>query len=331
MLERVLLVEDESVLRKSLEQYLQHHGHFDVVSVNTLAGAQAQLDAEPFDLVLTDVRLPDGPGAELLARVQTLPAPPLVLVISAFGAPESTVAPLDQGAFAFVFKPFTRAQLEAVLLKAETHALLLKVARFLSSAAARENDLGLLGASPAIEQLRWSLRQLAHAETCVLVRGEIGAGKSLAARVLYEQSPRAAAPCLELDCTRVPEAELEAELFGREHASARGRTPAGPGCCELAHGRTLLLEEVGALPAGAQDRLLRLLQTKTLERLGGARSFRVMAYTLVPPDESQSRAGGKKQCSDKTHHQPQGLLDRRQKFVSIHASDQEPRRAGHRA
>ena len=276
MLERLLLVEDEIVLRESLEQHLQHQDRFEVVAVDTLVGAHAKLDTEAFDLVLTDVWLPDGLGAELLAKIQSLPAPPLVIVISAFGSPESAVASLDQGAFDYVFKPFTHAQLEAVLHKAEDHAQLLKVTRFLSSRAARENDLGLLGVSPALEQLRQSLRQLARTEECVLVQGEIGAGKSLVARVLYEQGLRAAAPCLKLDCTRVPETDLEAELFGCETPLVRSSTPRrGPGRCELANGRTLLLEEVSALPSAAQARLLRLLQTKTLERLGGARPIPV--------------------------------------------------------
>lgn len=279
MLERLLLAEDELVLRESLEHHLKEHGGFEVVAVNTLAAARAKLALEAFDLVITDVKMPDGLGTGLLAEINQQPVPPLVVVISGFGSPESAVECLSQGAFAYLFKPFTNAQLEVVLRKAESHAQLLKVIRFLSGGAAETNP-GLLGTSPAIEQLRQMIPKAAPSDACVLVQGEIGTGKSLVARLLYEQSRRAEAPCLNIDCTRLPEAQVESELFGCDAKAVRG-FPARPGRCEFANGRTLLIEEVGALPAGAQARLMRLLQTKTVERIGGGQPIPVDARVIA--------------------------------------------------
>lgn len=263
-LEKVLLLEDEEILRKNLEQQLGVR--YDLASVAGLAAAQEKLSQEAFDLIITEVTLPDGTATDLLRQLPSPPGRPLVVVISAFGAVETAVECLLQGAFAYVLKPFSSHHLEAVLEKTEAFARLSKVSRHLSRGSVADSTSEQLGRSPAMAQLRTQLRQVAQTQATVLIQGETGVGKELAARVLFEQSPRSAGPFIRVDCTALADDLLHEELFGLGAAVSPGTTRKREGCFELAQGGTILLDEIAVISPALQAKLLDLLQKQELPR-----------------------------------------------------------------
>jgi DNA-binding NtrC family response regulator len=181
---------------------------------------------------------------------------------------------MRSGAFDYLIKPFSIDQLEIVLKKAEEFTQLLKVSQFLSH---EEDTPGceLLGRSQCMEQLRQLIRKVARTEATVLIQGESGTGKELVGRELYRQSPRATAPFIRVNCAAIPENLIESEFFGHEKGSFTGALNKREGRFELAHGGTILLDEVSEIPLGLQAKLLRVLQERELERVGGNRTIKV--------------------------------------------------------
>jgi DNA-binding NtrC family response regulator len=288
-IERILLLEDDEIVRTEVEHQLQARG-YAVTSAACLAEARDHLVRNPFDLIITDVRVPDGSGVELLEQRDAQNLRPLVIVISAFGSPESAVDAMRQGAFAFLLKPFSSDQLAVNLQRAEEHARLIQVSQYLS----RGEDSELLGPSGAMEQLRKVIRTAARSLATVLIRGEHGAGKELVARALYRQSPRADRPLIKVDCAAISPQQCESELFGRSGGALPGAAPGQPGCLELAHDGTLLLDEIGEFPLGIQERLLRFLQERELTRVGSERRIKVdvrLIATSSRPLEEWVRVG----------------------------------------
>jgi DNA-binding NtrC family response regulator len=289
IIERILLLEDDPGLRKDVTELLRSE-QYHVCPVGTLAEAHECLNREHFDLILADVRLPDGSGSDLLAQLRSRPVRPLIVMITGFGSPESAVEALRNGAFAFLLKPFSSDQLGVVLQKAEEQMRLLT----LQQQVGPGDETGLLGSSPAMAQLHKSIRAASHSNASVLICGEAGSGKRLAARALHRQSFRAARPLIEVDCAAFSETLLEGKLFG----SARGGGPGGaakiPGCLELAEGGTVLLHEIAATSPTVQERLLRLLREKAFTRVGNDHPIRAdvrVVATSSRPLERQIASG----------------------------------------
>jgi DNA-binding NtrC family response regulator len=291
-IEKIIVLEDDLVVRKNLEQQLRYK-RYDVASANTLAGAQELLNKDNFDLMIVDVRLPDGEGTELLKQLQSRPVKPLVVMISGFGTVDLAVECMRSGAFTFLTKPFSPEQLAVTLKKAEEHTQLVKVNQFLSHAEDEESGYELLGNSKAIEQLRQLIRKVARTQATVLIQGESGTGKELVARALYRQSPRANAPFIKVNCAAIPENLIESEFFGHEKGAFTGALTKREGRFELAHGGTILLDEISEISPTVQAKLLRILQERELERVGGNRTIkvdvRVISTTNRHLEESVSR------------------------------------------
>jgi DNA-binding NtrC family response regulator len=291
-IEKIIVLEDDLVVRKNLEQQLRYK-RYDVASANTLAAAQELLNKDNFDLMIVDVRLPDGEGTELLKQLQARPVKPLVVMISGFGTVDLAVECMRGGAFTFLTKPFSPEQLAVTLKKAEEHTQLVKVNQFLSHAEDEESGYELLGNSKSIEQLRQLIRKVARTQATVLIQGESGTGKELVARALYRQSPRANAPFIKVNCAAIPENLIESEFFGHEKGAFTGALTKREGRFELAHGGTILLDEISEISPTVQAKLLRILQERELERVGGNRTIkvdvRVIATTNRHLEESVSR------------------------------------------
>src|SRR5580765_7732354 len=291
-IEKIIVLEDDLVVRKNLEQQLRYK-RYDVASANTLAAAQELLNKDNFDLMIVDVRLPDGEGTELLKQLQARPVKPLVVMISGFGTVDLAVECMRGGAFTFLTKPFSPEQLAVTLKKAEEHTQLVKVNQFLSHAEDEESGYELLGNSKSIEQLRQLIRKVARTQATVLIQGESGTGKELVARALYRQSPRANAPFIKVNCAAIPENLIESEFFGHEKGAFTGALSKREGRFELAHGGTILLDEISEISPQVQAKLLRVLQERELERVGGNRTVkvdvRVIATTNRHLEESVER------------------------------------------
>src|SRR5579863_3752450 len=291
-IEKIIVLEDDLIVRKNLEQQLRNR-RYDVASTGTIAGAHELMAKDTFDLIFVDVRLPDGEGTDLLRELQTRPQKPLIVMVTGFGSVESAVECMRNGAFDYMLKPFSNDQLEVTLKKAENFNQLVKVNEYFSRADEDESGYELLGASPAMENLRQLIRKVARTQATVLIAGESGTGKELVARALYRQSPRANAPFIKLNCAAVPENLIESEFFGHEKGAFTGALNKREGRFELAHGGTILLDEISEISPNVQAKLLRVLQERELERVGGNRTIkvdvRVIATTNRNLEESVER------------------------------------------
>src|ERR1039457_6891714 len=272
-IEKIIVLEDDAIVRANLENFLRRQ-RFDVASAGTLAAAREYLNKDSFDLIFMDMRLPDGEGIELLKQLQSRPQKPLAVVMTGFGSVESAVECMKNGAFDYLIKPFSTDQIEFTLRKAQEFNQLLKVNTLLS----QESDDGvsdLLGRSPAMENLRQLVRKVARTQATVLIQGESGTGKELVARALYRESPRANAPFIRVNCAAVPENLIESEFFGHEKGAFTGALNKREGRFELAHGGTILLDEISEISPSVQAKLLRVLQEREFERVGGSRTIKV--------------------------------------------------------
>ncbi len=291
-IDKIIVLEDDLIVRKSLEQQLRHR-RYDVASASTIAAAQDLLTKDNFDLMIVDVRLPDGEGTDLLKQLQARPVKPLVVIISGFGSVESAVDCMRNGAFDYLIKPFSAEQLEVTLKKAEQFTQLVKVNQFLSHEDDEDSGYELLGKSKVMEELRQLIRKVARTHATVLIHGESGTGKELVARALYRNSPRSNAPFIKVNCAAIPENLIESEFFGHEKGAFTGAMTKREGRFELAHGGTILLDEVSEIQSNIQAKLLRVLQERELERVGGNRTVkvdvRVIATTNRRLEESVER------------------------------------------
>src|SRR5260221_6330624 len=273
-IEKIIVLEDDQIVRKNLEQQLRQR-RYDVASTGTIAGAHEILAKDNFDLIFVDVRLPDGEGTALLRELQGRPQKPLVVMITGFGSVESAVECMRNGAFDYMLKPFSNDQLEVTLKKAENFSQLLKVNQYFTRAEEDETGYELLGQSAAMETLRQLIRKVAPTQATVLITGESGTGKELVARALHRQSQRAGAPFIKLNCAAIPENLIESEFFGHEKGAFTGAVAKREGRFELAHNGTILLDEISEISPQIQAKLLRVLQERELERVGGNRTIKV--------------------------------------------------------
>lgn len=277
--EKILIVEDELVVRNLLQSIFQRH-KLPVTCANNLAEAAAVLQREQFDLMMLDIRLPDGDGQKFLEQVAAMPARPLVVMVTGYGTIESAVGCMRAGAFDYVLKPFSPSQIDVILRKAQSYRQLLHVNRLLSDDP-EDDDAVLVGRSPAIMRLRQLVERVAPTDATVLITGESGTGKEMVAREFYRRSPRRGHPFIKMNCAAVSENLIESEFFGHERGAFTGATERREGRFELANQGTLLLDEVSEIPLNLQAKLLRVLQEREFERVGGSRTIKVNVRILA--------------------------------------------------
>ena len=213
----------------------------------TLVAAEALIAKETFDLVMLDVRLPDGDGQRFLEQVMALPSHPLVVMMTGHGSIESAVACMRAGAFDYMLKPFQPAQIDLILRKADNYSQLVKVNRYFSERGSGEGE-PLLGQSPSMLRTRQVVGRVAPTDATVLITGENGSGKEMVAREIFSNSPRRAEAYIKVNCAALSEQLIESELFGHEKGAFTGAIERREGRFELANRGTLLLDEVSELP-----------------------------------------------------------------------------------
>ena len=240
-LERILVLDDEPLIQKVLDELFRRK-KYTVSIASSIAQAEALIARESFDLIMLDVRLPDGDGQQFLERVSAMPDRPLVVMMTGHGTIESAVACMRGGAFDYLIKPFSPGQIEIVLKKADSYRQLVKVNRYFSEQDGGDGDL--LGRSGSIGRLRQLVERVAPTDATVLITGENGTGKEMVARELYRHSPRRNEPYIKVNCAALSESLIESELFGHEKGSFTGATDRREGRFELANRGTLLLDEV---------------------------------------------------------------------------------------
>jgi two-component system, NtrC family, response regulator PilR len=280
----VLVVDDEIDLCVLYQTALQRMG-YAVYSAGTLTAAIKKLSEQSdIDCIVSDYRLPDGTGIELAEHVSAHYSGLPISIMTAYGSPEHSVKALKAGAFDYLTKPVPIADLRATVA-----SMLAQNQRSLSnppSWLAEQIALKLPGQSSAMKAVHQQLAQLAQTQTCLVLQGEKGTGKELAARALHACSQRAAGPFVVLDCGALDKQTLEAYVFGSEQRLQSGETIVHDGAFQSAQGGTLLLDDVGSLPLDAQVRLLNALQDRTIRRAGAAKNESIDVRILVSSHQS---------------------------------------------
>jgi DNA-binding NtrC family response regulator len=287
---RVLVVDDEPKLGRLVQEMLELDGHA-VVRAGGGGEALALLQGTPFDVVVTDLRMPGVDGLGVLRAARARPAPPAVVLVTAYGTAESAVEAMKAGAADYVTKPFSMDELR------------LRVSRLAAQRSAEAERAGLVARltpdlvaeSAAMKATLAAARQVAASDATVLLLGESGTGKSQLARFVHFQSRRAAAPLVEVHCAALPETLLEGELFGHEKGAFTGAAQRRPGHLAAAEGGTLFLDEIGEISPATQVKLLRFLQDRTYVPLGatGERSVDARVIAATNRDLEAAVRGGR--------------------------------------
>jgi DNA-binding NtrC family response regulator len=298
-IERILIVDDDFIIRKSLEDMLRKK-RYSVVSAPTLAEAQRYLAKDGFDLVLADIRLPDGDGTSLLEHISHSKKPPLTVMITGHGTIESAVSCMRAGAFDYVVKPFSPSEIEMVVKKADAFDHIRRVNQHLSHQTGGE--LELIGESPAMRVLKQLIRKVARTDATVLIHGENGTGKEMVASELFRNSSRSDAPFIKVNCAAISENLMESEFFGHEKGAFTGATERREGRFELADKGTILLDEISEISPSLQAKLLRVLQEREFERVGGNKTLKVDVRVVATTNRNLLRSVEKKEFREDLYY-----------------------------
>ncbi len=286
---QVLVVDDEPNLRRVLSAQLSRDG-YDVHTAEDGRQALAVLNEHHIDLVITDLKMPNVDGMELLKKALELDPELPVVMITAHGTVDNAVEALKVGAFDYITKPFDQGEVRSIVRKAlKTRDLAQVEASPPTLRPGTGARYGIIGDSAAILELHGVLDRVVDTPTTLLISGESGTGKELIARQLHENSSRRERAFIKVNCAALPKEGIEAELFGYEVA-APGATSAKPGRFELASGGTLFLDEVSAIPVEVQVKLLRALQEGEFERVGGVKTMRVDVRLVAATNSDLKRA-----------------------------------------
>ena len=291
---RILLVEDDREMLQLVQEYLEGEGH-SVTPAGLGAEAIARLKAEPFDIVLTDLRLPDADGMEVLQAGREIQRDLPVILITAFGTIETAIQAIRQGAYDFVTKPFALDEIGLLVGKAwEARRLREENRRLREEVAGRYRLHNLLGRSPAMQSVFALIRQAAPGDVNVLITGESGTGKELVAKALHFNSPRADRPFVPINCAAVPASLLESELFGHVKGAFTGAVSSRRGLFREAHGGTLFLDEIGDMAPELQAKLLRAIEDRSVRPVGSDQATPLDVRIIAATNQdlpAQIRAG----------------------------------------
>ncbi len=278
----ILIVDDHRAVREELAFALAYDG-WQTREAADGPGALAQAEHGEVDLVLLDVKLPGMDGLEVLERLKADRPDLPVVMISGHGDLETAVLAVRKGAYDFLQKPFTNDRVVLSIRNALAARRLRRENEDLRAALRDEHQL--LGSSPAIAQVRTMIDKVAPTDVTVLITGENGTGKELVARQLHARSSRSAGPFVALNCAAIPAELVESEFFGHERGAFTGAAQVHEGAFEQAHGGTLFLDEVGDMPLPMQAKLLRVLQDRVVQRLGGTRTREVDVRLLAATNQ----------------------------------------------
>ncbi|MBZ5542321.1 MAG: sigma-54 dependent transcriptional regulator [Acidobacteriia bacterium] len=271
----ILIVEDEAKMSRLLELNLSEAGYVTHAAADAETGLKL-LRQEKVDLVITDLKLPGMDGLEFLQAVKRADARLPVVVMTAYGTVETAVEAMKAGASDYVLKPFSLEEMKLIVHKELDVRHLREENRSLREALGKRYEFkNIVARSAGMQEVLGTVERVAPTNSTVLLGGESGVGKDLIARAIHQHSRRASGPFVKINCTAIPENLLESELFGYEKGAFTGAVSAKPGKFELADKGTIFLDEIGDVPGSIQVKLLRVLQDRDFERLGGTKTLKV--------------------------------------------------------
>ena len=261
---RILVIEDEQVIRNALSRLLERNG-YHTSEAGSIAEAKPLLDQQEFALVIADLRLPGAPGTDVIPLAQGIP----VLVMTSYASVRSAVDSMKLGAVDYIAKPFDHDEMLLLVERILARSRLERQKNALKSDLERSYPVtGMVGDCTAMREAFERIRRVAPTDTTVLILGDSGTGKELAARAVHENSARSDAPIITVNCAAIPEGLIESELFGHEKGAFTGAVESRQGLIEMADGGSLFLDEIGELSLSTQARLLRVLQQGEIRRVG---------------------------------------------------------------
>jgi len=282
---RILIVDDDTAFQGMLREAVSEKG-FDVESAYSAEEGVARAAEGGYNLILLDVRLPGMSGIEAIPRIREVSPATEIIVMTGYAEKDSAMQAIRQGAYDYFTKPFSLAEMEIVIRRALEKQRLQRQVRSLRRTLDKEGPAGrIIGQSEAMWRVKELVERVAPLDATVLIIGETGTGKELIADTVHALSARSAGPFVKINCAAIPENLLESELFGHEKGSFTGALSAKRGKFELASGGTILLDEIGDMPLHLQPKLLRAVEQKQVERVGGAKAIacdvRIVAATNV--------------------------------------------------
>lgn len=291
----VLIVDDEKVQAGILGEILTHEG-FDVTTITDPEKALILAQKQSFDLVMTDLKMPQMDGIELLKQLRRIYSDQTVIIMTAYGTIETAVKAMREGAYDFVTKPFSKDEIVITVHRSLKNLEILRENIYLKEAlGVHQPSDSLIGKSPQIEEMRKLIARIAQDDRAtVLIEGETGTGKEVVARAIHHSSARKEFPFVAVNCAAGPEGLMESEFFGHEKGAFTGASSAKPGRFELADRGTLFLDETGEMDVNLQKKLLRFLQTREFERVGGTRTYQVNIRIITATNrrlQEEVRAG----------------------------------------
>lgn len=271
---RILIIDDDDQLRKSFHKLLLQEGHIIDSAASGEAGI-VLIRQRPPDLVILDMRLPGMNGFETFKVIHEIEPKLPVIIMTAYGTTETAIEATKMGAFDYILKPFDIPDMLTVIGQAIEAGRFMRSPIDMNGAPDKANREAIIGRSVPMQEVYKAIGRVAPTEATVLIRGESGTGKELVARAVYQHSLRANKPFLVINCVAIPDSLLESELFGYEKGAFTGANHRRVGKLEQANGGTVFLDEIGDMPFSLQSKMLRLLQERSIERLGGRETIPV--------------------------------------------------------
>lgn len=288
-IQTILIVDDDKSIRYSLKRMLE--ADYSILTAQNGEEALAQFREGVPDLILMDIKMPGRNGMEILKEIKSIDPKSLVILMTAYGTTETAIEAMKYGAFDYILKPFPIPQMRQLVEKALALRKLMKEGVSYSPLADLEGEEErIVGSSPKMQEIYKMIGQIAPSEVTVLLRGESGTGKELMARAIYHHSLRSSQPFLPVNCAAIPDTLLESELFGHEKGAFTGAISRRIGKLEQCQGGTIFLDEIGDMSLSTQAKLLRVLQEKTFERLGGGETIKVDIRFIVATNKDLEEA-----------------------------------------
>ncbi len=288
-MKRILVVEDEQNLREGIVRAFEERG-FKATPADGWPAASAELESQIFDVVLTDFKMPTGSGMDVVKRCAMLNEGTVIIIMTAYGTVESAVEAMKAGAYDYVLKPFDLEELELKVERGIEHKRLLARIQAHDRETIVPRFENIVGESPAMKEIFTMIEKVARSNASVLILGETGVGKELVAEALHRNSSRAEEAFVKMNCAALHDNLLESELFGHERGAFTGADRRRIGRFELANGGTLFLDEIGNMSLSTQAKVLRVLQEREFERLGGTATLKVDVRVIAATNTNLEEA-----------------------------------------